>query len=164
VHEFRRDIRQTQEIFLRFTHRYWFSEVSDQPMAHDLFHMWSHNLSLNKLHADLREELQDMLNYLDSDMMRRQSTAIVRLTVVTVMSILGTVTTGVLGMNVFDEAAQPWHYRLTLVILSLVGTSFITYIVLRRSQSLAHFFESVADTRVTLRRQWNALRAVFWER
>lgn len=164
VRDFRRDIRQTQEIFLRFTHRYWFSQVSDQPMAHDLFHMWSHNLSLNKLHADLREELQDMLNYLDSDMMRRQSTAIVRLTVVTVMSILGTVTTGVLGMNVFDEAAKPWHYRMALVIFSLVGTSFITYIVLRRSQSLAHFFESVADTRVTLRRQWNALRAVFWER
>ena len=117
VREFRREIRQTQEIFLRFTHRYWFSEVSDQPMAHDLFHMWSHNLSLNKLHADLREELQDMLNYLDSDMMRRQSTAIVRLTVVTVMSILGTVTTGVLGMNVFDEAAKPWHYRLSLVAL-----------------------------------------------
>jgi Mg2+ and Co2+ transporter CorA len=97
-------------------------------------------------------------------MMRRQSTAIVRLTVVTVMSILGTVTTGVLGMNVFDEAAKPWHYRMALVIFSLVGTSFITYIVLRRSQSLAHFFESVADTRVTLRRQWNALKAVFWER
>ena len=164
VREFRREIRQTQEIFLRFTHRYWFSEVSDQPMAHDLFHMWSHNLSLNKLHADLREELQDMLNYLDSDMMRRQSTAIVRLTVVTVMSILGTVTTGVLGMNVFDEAAKPWHYRLSLVALALIGTIFITYIVLRRSQPLAHFFETVADTRVTLRRQLNALRAVFWER
>jgi hypothetical protein len=72
VRDFRHDIRQTQEIFLRFTHRYWFSEVSDQPMARDLFRMWSDHLSLKRLHADLREELQDMLNYLDSDRCRRE--------------------------------------------------------------------------------------------
>ena len=164
VRDFRREIRQTQEIFLRFTHRYWFSEVSDQPMARDLFRMWSDHLSLKRLHADLREEIQDMLNYLDSDMLRRQSTTIVRLTVVTMMSILGTVTTGVLGMNVFAEAEKHWLYKLALVALALVGTTLITYAVLRRSQPLARFFEAVADTRSTLRRQWRTFWAIFWER
>ena len=47
-------------------------------------------------------------------MLRRQSTTIVRLTVVTMMSILGTVTTGVLGMNVFAEAESHWLYKLGL--------------------------------------------------
>jgi hypothetical protein len=164
VREFRREIRQTQEIFLRFTHRYWFSEVSDQPMARDLFRMWSDHLSLKHLHADLREEIQDMLNYLDSDMLRRQSATIVRLTVVTMMSILGTVTTGVLGMNVFAEAESHWLYKLGLVAFALAGTTLITYVVLRRSLSLARFLETIADTRCTLRRQWNAFKAVFWER
>jgi hypothetical protein len=30
IRRFRRDIRQTLEIFLRFTHRYWYHEISDQ--------------------------------------------------------------------------------------------------------------------------------------
>jgi hypothetical protein len=164
VRDFRREIRQTQEIFLRFTHRYWFSEVSDQPMARDLFRMWFDHLALKRLHADLREEIQDMLNYLDSDMLRRQSSTIVRLTVVTMMSILGTVTTGVLGMNVFAEADKHWLYKLVLVALVLAGTAFITYAVLRRSQAVARFLETVADSRSSLRRQWNAFLAIIWER
>ena len=133
-------------------------------MARDLFRMWSDHLSLKHLHADLREEIQDMLNYLDLDMLRRQSTTIVRLTVVTMMSILGTVTTGVLGMNVFAEAESHWLYKLGLVAFALAGTTLITYVVLRRSLSLARFLETVADTRCTLRRQWNAFKAIFWER
>ncbi len=33
VKHFKRAIRQTMEIFLRFTHRYWFHEVSNQAQA-----------------------------------------------------------------------------------------------------------------------------------
>ena len=37
IRVFKRSIRQTMEIFLRFTHRYWFHAVSDQAQARDLF-------------------------------------------------------------------------------------------------------------------------------
>ena len=41
VQRFKRTIRQLLEIFLRFTHRYWFHEVSDQPQAKELYRMTS---------------------------------------------------------------------------------------------------------------------------
>ena len=41
VRRFKRTIRQLLEIFLRFTHRYWFHEVSDQPQARELYRMTS---------------------------------------------------------------------------------------------------------------------------
>ena len=41
VRVFKRSIRHTLEIFLRFTHRYWFQAVSDQAQARDLFAMWT---------------------------------------------------------------------------------------------------------------------------
>ena len=41
IRAFKRSIRQTSEIFLRFTHRYWFHAVSDQAQARDLFKMWT---------------------------------------------------------------------------------------------------------------------------
>ena len=114
VRAFRHDIREMQEVFLRFTHRYWFSEVSDQAMVRDLFRMWSEHLTLKSLYAGLRDEIGDMMEYLDSDMLRRQSTTIVRLTVVTMLSILGTVSTGFLGMNLFAMAEQPAWFQLAV--------------------------------------------------
>ena len=39
VKQFKRAIRQNFEIFLRFTHRYWFHEVADQAQAKALYHL-----------------------------------------------------------------------------------------------------------------------------
>ena len=39
VKRFKRAIRQRFEIFLRFTHRYWFHEISDQAQAKALFNL-----------------------------------------------------------------------------------------------------------------------------
>src|SRR5262249_59082204 len=37
VRRFKRTIRQMMEVFLRFTHRYWFYKVSQQPLAHSIY-------------------------------------------------------------------------------------------------------------------------------
>ena len=37
VRQFKRTIRQSMEVFLRFTHRYWFHEVSNQELARSIF-------------------------------------------------------------------------------------------------------------------------------
>src|SRR4029453_5618957 len=37
VKRFKRAIRIAMEVFLRFTHRYWYHEVSDQDLARNLF-------------------------------------------------------------------------------------------------------------------------------
>jgi hypothetical protein len=85
IRRFRRDIRQTLEIFLRFTHRYWYHEISDQAQFRDVFHMWTRHLGTEQAYREVREELHDMGQYLDSDLLRRQSNTMIRLTVVTIV-------------------------------------------------------------------------------
>jgi hypothetical protein len=53
----------------------------------------------------------DMNGYLDSDALRRQANTIHRLTVVTIVGMIGTVATGYLGMNLVDAAAEPLLWR-----------------------------------------------------
>jgi len=48
-----------------------------------------------------------MSHYLDSDSLRRQANTVIRLTVVTTFGLIGTVTTGFLGMNLIAAADQP---------------------------------------------------------
>ena len=99
VRRFKRTIRQLLEIFLRFTHRYWFHEVSDQPQAKEIYRMTSSYLGTDPLYVEVRHEIEDMAQYLETDTLRRQANTVVRLTVVTVFGMIGTVVTGIFGMN-----------------------------------------------------------------
>ena len=107
VRRFKRTIRQLLEIFLRFTHRYWFHEVSDQPQAKELYRMTSSYLGTDSLYVEIRDEIEDMAQYLETDTLRRQANTVVRLTVVTVFGLIGTVVTGIFGMNMFDFPGIP---------------------------------------------------------
>ena len=53
---FRRDIRHALENFLRFEHRYWFYEISNQAQARELYAMTREHLALDALYRDIREE------------------------------------------------------------------------------------------------------------
>lgn len=163
VSRFRTDVRRTHEIFLRFTHRYWFSEVTDQAIGRDLFRMWSSHLETERLFANVRDEIQDMSQYLDSDLLRRTSRTMVRLTVVAILSLIGTATTGFLGMNLIDETQASLPVKaLYFSVVALLATSLTVYTVYK-ARRLADFFDALADERLSWQRKWQALIAV-WKR
>ena len=114
VRRFRVEIRSLLEIFLRFTHRYWFHEVSDHVQARDVFHAFVTHLGTERLYAEIQEALQDMSAYLNSDLLRRQSMIFLRLTVVTIIGLIGTTATGFLGMNLIAAADQPLELKALL--------------------------------------------------
>lgn len=163
VRMFRREIRQTHENFLRFTHRYWFQEVSNQAPARDIFHQWTALLGTDWLFREVREEVRDMVEYLDSDGLRRQANSVVRLTVVTFFGLIGTVATGFLGMNLFDLTRMPALGKLAVFIVVAVPVAALTFYTAAKSQRLAEFLESVSDERRTARDKLRALGRV-WQR
>ncbi len=163
VRLFRREIRQTNENFLRFTHRYWFHEVSNQQPARDLFNLWTELLGSDQLFREVREEVQDMIAYLDSEGLRRQATSVVRLTVVTFFGLIGTVATGFLGMNLFDLTTLHPLAKLATFVAVAVPVAALTFYTAAKSQRLAEFLEAVSDERRAARQKLQALVGV-WQR
>jgi Mg2+ and Co2+ transporter CorA len=159
VRQFRRVIRQTLGIFLRFTHRYWFHEVSDHVQAKELFRMMSAHLGTERMYAEVRNAIEDMSQYLDSDALRRQGETMVRLTVVTTVGLIGVATTGFLGMNLIDMAASPLPTKLLYFLLVLIPTTAVTIYTVVKSRRLSDFLETLADER----RSWRAKLATFAE-
>jgi hypothetical protein len=100
VRRFKRRIRANFETFLRFTHRYWFHELSERPHVQAMFRLCSNHLRNDALYDEVRDEIREMSLYLDSDSQRRQSNTVVRLTVITILGLIATVTTGYFGMNI----------------------------------------------------------------
>jgi hypothetical protein len=105
-----------------------------------------------------------MHQYLDSDGLRRQANTVVRLTVVTTFGMIGTITTGILGMNVFDEASEPGGYRLALFAFMFALATALTLYTINKSKALSDFLETMADERQSLGRKLVALVKAWWLR
>jgi hypothetical protein len=164
VRHFKRLIRQTFEIFLRFTHRYWFHDVSDQAQARDLFNMCAENLGTDDLYNEVREEIQDMSSYLDSDTLRRQSNSMVRLTVSTIFGMMATVTSGFLGMNLIAEADATWGLKLLYFLMVGVPSVMLALFVILKSKRLSDFLDALADERLSPRSKSVAAENIFRKR
>lgn len=50
--------------FLQFTHRYWFTEVSNQVQAKELFALWTRHLGAQALFEQVKQEIQDANSFL----------------------------------------------------------------------------------------------------
>jgi Mg2+ and Co2+ transporter CorA len=163
VREFRRVIRQTLGVFLRFTHRYWFHEVSDHTQAKELFRMISDHLRTAKLYDEVRTAIEDMSQYLDSDALRRQGETMVRLTVVATVGLIGVIVTGVFGMNLFALAERPLPEKIFYFLLVLIPSTALTVYTVLKSRRLADFLETLADDRES---SWAKLAAFMnvWKR
>jgi hypothetical protein len=157
VHRFRRRIHDSFEAFLRFTHRYWFHELSERAHIQALYRLLAERLGTKPLYDEVKEELRDMSQYLDSDAQRRQSTTVVRLTVVTTFSLVGTVATGFLGMNIIAEADAPLVMRWTYFFAVLLVTTAVTLFTVVKSKQLSDLMDVLSDDRLSFRQRLAAL-------
>jgi hypothetical protein len=161
VKRFKRRIRQLKEIFLRFSHRYWFYDVSDQAQAKDLYRMCREHLDTERLFAEVKDEVEGMNAYLDSDALRRQANTVVRLTVVTIFGLIGTITTGFLGMNLLAHADKPLWLRTALFAVVFVPVLLLTSYTMVKSKRLSDFLDVLSDERLGTSAKWGALLDVW---
>ncbi len=157
ISRFRRRVYAGFEAFLRFTHRYWFHELSERPHVQALYRMCSKHLGNDALYEEVKEELRDMSQYLDSNTQRQQNATIVRLTVVTVFSLVGTVATGFLGMNLIAAAEAPLSERFVYFFATVIVTGLLTFLLILKSRQLSDVMDVLADDQKSLRARLSAL-------
>ena len=161
VKQFKKHVRETLEVFLRFNHRYWFHEISNQVQASDFFQRWSHQLGSDALYNEVREEARDINEYLDADRMRKQTDNAMRLTVVSSCGMVGTVVTGFLGMNIYAMADYTtWEKTLIFLAVFIPTTALALYTVIL-SRRIANFMEALSSEGLTWGEKIGTLRQIF---
>ena len=70
---------------------------------------------------------------------------------------IGAITTGILGMNVFDEAGQPWWHRLLLFLSVFLPITVLVLYTIEKSKLLSDFLEAMSDERRGLRAKFGGL-------
>ncbi|HUQ29645.1 MAG TPA: hypothetical protein VM051_13705 [Usitatibacter sp.] len=162
VRLFKQNVREALELFLRFNHRYWFHEISNQMLAADLYKRWSHQLGSDALYSEVREEARDINEYLDADRTRRSSDNAQRLTVVSACGMVGTVATGFLGMNLFSHSDLGAVEKLAIFLVVFVPTIALTAYTVLISRRLATFMEALASERMTWGEKKEAFRQIWF--
>ncbi|WP_228720711.1 CorA family divalent cation transporter [Nitrogeniibacter mangrovi] len=163
IKRFKREIRQLREIFLRFTHRYWFHRVSDQIQARDLYRKTAEFLATEELYEEVRQRVQDMAEYLEEDTGRRQANTVLRLTVVTAFGLIGTTVTGYFGMNILELDGLSPVARTLYFLVIFAGMTWLTFYTVMKSKGLSDFLDALSDERVSIGRKLGALLGV-WRR
>ena len=158
IKRFKRQIRLAYVSFLGFTHRYWFHEVSEQAQVKALFRLCARHLQIDGLYEEVKERIRDMNGYLDADALRRQANTVVSLTVVTIFGLIGTITTGFLGMNVIAASDAPLATRTIFFLVVLLFTLALTLYTMVKSKRLSDFLDAVSDERLSL---WTKTKAFF---
>jgi hypothetical protein len=148
VRRFKRRIRANFETFLRFTHRYWFHEISERPHVQAIFRLCAGHLRNDDLYDEVRDEIREMSQYLDSDSQRRQSNTVVRLTVITILGLIATVTTGYFGMNIIPFGEGSIGERVMHGLVATVVFVCLVLFAVARSKRLSDFLEDLADERL----------------
>ncbi len=164
VRRFKRSVRADYESFLRFSHRYWFQEVSERAHIQALFSMTRGLLGTEHLHDEIQKEMREMSYYLDSDAQRRESNTMMRLTVVTTLGLIGTLVTGFFGMNLLALAEQPLPYRIALFALGVVTFSGMTLFAVVKSKRVTDLLEALSDESLNKKDRHRALRDVLRRR
>ena len=161
IRHFRHMIQQILGVFLRFTHRYWFQEVSEHTQVKELFRMANRHLGTAQLYTEVREAIEDMSQYLDSDVLRRQGETMVRLTVVTTVGLIGMATTGFLGMNLIAEADGSFMRKFIIFLSVLISTTAVTLYTILKSRRLSEFLEKISNEHTLARAKWSAFLDVW---
>ena len=103
-----------------------------------------------------------MNSYLEADSLRRQANTVVRLTVVTIFGLIGTVSTGLLGMNLLAEAESPLGKKLLIFGTVFVLMTALTVYTMVKSKRLSDFLDALSDERLSVWQKFKSL-ALVWK-
>jgi CorA-like Mg2+ transporter protein len=161
VKQFKRHVRETLEVFLRFNHRYWFHEISNQVQASDFFKRWSHQLGSDALYNEVREEARDINEYLDADRARKSTDNAMRLTVVSACGMVGTIVTGFLGMNLYSHSDLPMLNKILIFIAVFIPTTVLSLYTVILSRRIASFMEALSSEGLTWKEKFATFRQIW---
>jgi hypothetical protein len=104
-----------------------------------------------------------MSGCLDADSLRRQANTVVGLTVVTILELIGSVTTGFVGMKLLAEADAPMERKQWILALGLVVATVLTFCAVGKSKGLSDFLDALSDERISVPNKLKVLTEV-WRR
>jgi hypothetical protein len=121
-----KDFQRMKLDLIAFTQTYWFSEISPQEQGIELFEMWRKKLRLTIIHDDIRQQINDIVEYNNAEAASWTNKQITFLTKWAIFLAIIGLAAGILGMNTFEvQDGKP-----SLEIVGIYGINLIVEIII----------------------------------
>ena len=100
---FREEMQRIEERFLTFEQRYWFTQISNQMQAREMYDLWIERTGVRKIYEEVRDQVRAANDFLDAQAQNRQAAAAERLSIVATYGVVAGLAIGALGMNVLGS-------------------------------------------------------------
>ena len=104
----------------------------------------------------------DMTEYLEGEEIKRQADTVVRLTVVTILGLIGTMTSGLLGMNIFDFSQASNIQKFSYFVAIFIPVSLLTFYTVIKSRKLSLFLDALSNENTGLLHKLAKLKNVWF--
>ncbi len=145
--KFEKRVDEVRRMLLTFTHRYWFTGLSNQLQAQELCDRWRRHLGLKTLYDEVGAEAREVDQYLRSRREEEVAEADKGLTRVANLGVPVALALGFLGINVIVGQEGGWTDWDSWMTVSAVGAVFFMFVA-----GLMLLIES---------REWESKKVVF---
>lgn len=109
---------------LAFTHRFWFTDITNQIQGQELTALWNRQLGTQAVFDQLNREITESTAYLSARSQDRSTRAALRLNYLAAAGLVLALTTGALGMNVLVggkwDQADGWKEVVSTLVFFLL--------------------------------------------
>ena len=124
--DFRRAIRNLREDLLSFTHRYWFTGVSNQLQGREIYDWWRERLGVQTIYEEVMTEAERAYEFQMAEEHQRQTEAASTLNAFLAATVPPVAAIGLLGMNLVSglgndqdaDMGDPDQWAIVLGVLS----------------------------------------------
>ena len=144
--EMRDRARDLQHQLLTFTHRYWFTEISNQLQGKELFTMILKNQQTENLYEQVKSASAELYEFQETDFQRETAISMSRLTVVATIGLIASLTLAVFSIcnipTAFKSFLENWPVALIVVIGAITLAALVT---LSFSKPLENIFNCLSE-------------------
>lgn len=112
---------------LRFSHRYWFPEISNQMQPRMMFAKWHESLGVQRLYETVMRESREANDFLSRSEEQRIAENSGRLNKIAMIGVVFGVATGLLGSNSFQKPNEIYELGKWVLAMPVIGWTGIAF-------------------------------------
>lgn len=154
---FRDLMRDLQERFLAFTQRCWFTNVSNQLQAREMYARWRAQIGTEALCQEVAKQLGDAWQFLDAEEQAIQAEAATRLSIVATLGVVVGLPAAWLAL--WSDAllkGRPWWESLAIVLITVGATAAMARFASHLTDSAARAEKRISNP------QFHLLSRLLW--
>ena len=138
--KFRKKIHRIHQDLVRFTHRYWFTEISNQIQPTEMFSWWSYHLKTDALYKRVMRQANESSQLLNMERQNKINESSHNLNIIAVFGVTLSIAIAFLSINILSDELKDVlpenDWIKFFIVLGFVSIPFVIWLLVQMAKSI----------------------------